>query len=135
MNDWRFRVVVAAMLYVLADIHDQATIDWPNNSWWMLLYHGSAATLEFLIFLSLPWLLKGKLLHQMQTLSVACICVNFCGFFIYQAKAPPFLNDFLIGVLGYVQYGKLFMGDRNVSDLIRDCVGLGYWARNSRSST
>lgn len=129
MNNWRYRLVAGALLWVIADIHRQVASGLPNTEEWMLVYHGSAAVCEWMIFMSLPWLLKGKLCTDMQALSQLCIWFNALGWVLYMAYAPPYINNFLLGGMAYVQYGRLFMGDRNVADLIRAGI---FWRTDTR---
>lgn len=118
-NHWRNRVVVACVFIVASQVYEHVTASIPNTDLGMLLYHGSAATVEWVLFLSLPWLLTGKLLYDMQDLSIVCMGINALGWALYMAEQPPLMNDSLIGVLAYVQLWRLLMGDHHARDFIR----------------
>lgn len=79
----------------------------------MLVFHGTAATIDLFLLYSAPRLLEGKLCDDIQTLCLVSIVGNALGWMLYLAYLPPvFFNTFMWG-LGYVQLARLFMVDRH----------------------
>lgn len=123
MNDWRSRIVVAALFWVAMELHAEITASIPNTPEWMLLFHGSAASVELMLVWSLPWLIEGKLCDDMQTLSLVCIVINALGWAAYMARIPPVFFNTLMWGMAYVQWARLCMVDRHDADTLgRDLV-------------
>lgn len=118
MNTWRSRASAAAMLFALAETHSAATFDLPNSEVGMLVYHGSAATMDLILIYTLPALLAGKVCDDMQLLCLAFIVVNFVGFLLYMAFSPPIIYNTISWGLAYVQYARLFILDSDHVDSV-----------------
>jgi hypothetical protein len=118
MNLLRFRVIFALVLGLAIYIHGEATASLPNTDAGMLLFHGSAATVDFFLLYSVPRLLESQLCDDMQTLCLVSIVGNALGWALYMAEFPPvFYNTFMWG-LSYVQWARLFMVDRHDANAV-----------------
>lgn len=118
MNDWRFRLLMAAIGWLAMDIHSDVTANLPNTDMGMLAFHGSAAAVELVLIFCMPWLLEGRLCDDMQTLSLVSMIANALGWALYLASLPPvFYNTFMWG-LSCVQLGRLLMVDRHDADTL-----------------
>lgn len=118
MNGWRFRLVLAGIFYVSAKVHEFATASFGNSDEWMLLYHGSAATVDLLLMYCAPWLIQGRLCDDIQATCIASIFVNALGWALYLAYTPPVIYNSLIAGICYVQFARLLFVDRDDADTI-----------------
>lgn len=116
MNGWRSRLLVGLVMLLAMRLHAVALADIPNTPAGMLLYHGSAATVDFILLFSAPWLLSGRLCDDVQALNLASIIANFAGWIAYLAYAPPVFYDTFMQGLTYVQFIRLFILDRHGAD-------------------
>jgi hypothetical protein len=128
MNCWRSRLIVGVVFWLALDIHAEVTANLPNTPAGMLVFHGSAAAVDFFLLWSTPWLLSGRLCTDMEILCAVSIVGNALGWALYLAYAPPvFFNTFMWG-LSYVQWGRLLLPDRHAADsigfdVLRSAVG------------
>jgi hypothetical protein len=112
MNNWRNRIATGLLFWLMMQVHSVATANVSNTTGGMLLFHWSAALADYVLMLSLPSLLDGRLCDDIETLCLVSMIVNFIGFIAYLAYAPPvFYNVFMWG-LAYVQWGRLLVTDR-----------------------
>ncbi len=127
MNILRFRVIFALVILLTWYVHLQVTHTLPNTPEGMLLFHGSAATVDLFLVYSAPQLLEGKLCDDTQKLCLASIVGNAVGWAFYLAYLPPVFYNTFMEILGYVQLARLFMVDGH------DANTLGsYLVRRSR---
>lgn len=118
MNSIAKRALVALSLWLAAYLHLKLCADVPNTPEGMFLYHGGAALFDFATLAVSAYMLEGRLSDDMQALCFASMVVNFTGFLLYVAYAPPTLYDRVIEALGYVQYIRLVLGDHATFSLL-----------------
>lgn len=128
MNDWLSRVSLGLVIYCAAKAHFLLLAGCPNSPQWMLLYHGSAAAVDFLLLLSCALWTDGRLCRDMQATCFASIANNALGWALYLAYAPPVIFNSLTEVLCYVQFARLIFVDRHDIDnlwraLVRGLTG------------
>lgn len=97
----------AGALLITGAAHHNLVSGVCNTPSGMLLYHGSAAAMDFLLLICAANFLKGRLSRDMQILCWFSMIVNFCGWLLYLAYAPPITYNYAIGALGYVQIARL----------------------------
>jgi hypothetical protein len=110
---WRSRLFTALLFFAAMEIHELSTADLPNSSVGMLMFHGSAALVDLILLYAVPALTKDRLCDDMQALCLASIVVNFVGWILYMAYAPPIFYNVLSWSLAYAQWLRLFMVDSN----------------------
>ena len=116
MNTWRNRIATGLLFWLVMQVHSETTAAVPNTPAGMLLFHWSAAFADYVLMLSLPSLVDGRLCDDLEILCLASMVVNFLGFIAYLAYASPvFYNVFMWG-LAYVQWGRLLLTDRHDLD-------------------
>ena len=123
MNLLRFRVLFALVVWLAWYVHADVTATLPNTPEAMLLFHGSAATVDLFLVYSAPRFLEAKLCDDIQTLCLVSIVGNALGWAFYLAYLPPVFFNTTMEILGYVQLARLFMVDRHdANDLGCDLV-------------
>jgi len=120
MIAWRSRLTAGLVILAALKVHAMSTADVPNCPLGMLVFHGSAAAVDLLLIYAVPALVVGRLCDDMQTLCLVSIVVNFIGWILYMAYAPPVIFDVMSWSLCYVQFGRLLIVD--VDDV--DSMGL-----------
>lgn len=117
MNDWRFRGVFGILIWVTMQLHSMMTESLPNTDAGMLIFHGSAALVDFILLYSAPSFMVGQLCDDIQRLCLASIVVNFLGWLAYTAYAPPLIYNTVMWGLSYAQWGRLLIvDDDNATD-------------------
>jgi hypothetical protein len=111
MTFWRSRIFTALLFLAVMKMHEYATSDLENSPVGMLMFHGSAWMVDLFLLCSVPALLAGRLCDDMQALCLASIAVNFVGWILYMAYAPPVFYNMIQWSLAYVQWLRLFMVD------------------------
>ena len=104
---WKARLLYACTLWLTGVVHHNLVCDVSNTPAGMLVYHGLAAGTDFLLLVLAAHLLRGRLSNDMQTLCWISMVVNFAGWLLYLAYAPPITYNYAIGILGYVQLLRL----------------------------
>ena len=66
--------------------------------------------MDLLLLYLAPTMIFGQLCDDIQTLCFVSIIVNFSGWLLYLAYAPPSIYNFLMWSLSYVQLARLFVG-------------------------
>lgn len=118
MNGWRSRILLVAVMVLAMIVHSLVTASLPNTDEGMLLFHGSAAAVDFILLYSAPRFIAGRLCSDMQTLCLVSIVANLVGWIAYMAYAPPnFYNTFMWS-LSYVQYGRILLVDHHGADYL-----------------
>lgn len=130
MITWRSRLFSGLLIFAAMKIHELCTAGLPNTPEGMLLFHGSAASVDLLLIFAVPALLSGQLCGDMQNLCLVSIVVNFVGWIAYMAYAPPLLFNVMSWSLCYVQFGRLLLMDVDDADsmgsnLVRRSYHLG----------
>lgn len=110
-NHFSARLFVGLAIWLAASTHQKICVDVANTPAGMLIYHGAAMLFDFATLVVSAHALQGRLSDDMQTLCLVSMVVNFCGWIAYLAYAPPVTYNYAIGVLGYVQYIRLLLGD------------------------
>lgn len=113
MNGWRSRLSAALVFWLVQQVHAFATQSLPNTPEGMHVFHGSAALADALLMLGVTRHLYGQLADDMEALCFASIIVNFIGWILYMAYAPPVIYNTLAYGVVYVQYLRLTWVDRN----------------------
>jgi len=113
MNGWRSRLVLSAVFLAVNTTHNMVTEPFPNTPGWMLVYHGSAAAVDYLLLRCSPWFIAGQLCDDIEALCFASMFANSLGWALYMAKIPPeFYDTLTLGII-YVQYFRLLLMDRH----------------------
>lgn len=118
MITWRSRIFTALLFFAAMKIHELSTADLPNSPAGMLMFHGSAALVDLILLYAVPALTNDRLCDDMQALCLASMVVNFVGWILYMAYAPPIFYNVVSWSLAYVQWLRLFMVDRDDSHLM-----------------
>lgn len=111
MNTWRDRLLVGLLLLLFWKAHAAVNDPLPNTREWALVFFGTAATLEYVIFRAIPKVLDGSLCNDMQNLAYICIIVDALGFIGYMTKTPSIYYNTLMWGLSYVQWVRLLFVD------------------------
>lgn len=115
MNPWRSRLLTALLFLAVMKLHEYLAEWMPNTPCGMLVFHGSAALFDLILLLCVPYFVEGRLCDDMQTLCLASMIVNFVGWILYMAYAPPIFYNSVQWGLAYVQWLRLFLVDRDDS--------------------
>ncbi len=115
MNTLSARLFVGFALWFCSVVHHALVIDVANTPAGMLAYHGAALMFDYATLVVSATLLTGRLGDDMQILCLMAMIVNFVGWILYLAYAPPVPYNYAIGVLGYVQWARLILGDHHVN--------------------
>ena len=113
MTSWRSRLGMGLLIAVFMAIHDSATETLPNTPEAMLLFHGSAALLDWLLLWIAPRLLSGPLCDRTQWLLLYSIVGNATGWALYMSYASPIYYNVSMWALTIVQFGVLIMPTRH----------------------
>lgn len=117
MNGWRSRLTLGALMWVAIQAHGIFTDSLPNSPWGMLVFHGSAATVDLFLLMCAPFFIDGRLCDDIEALCLASIVGNALGWALYLAYASPdFYNTYMWG-LSYVQWGRLLLDDDAINAL------------------
>lgn len=113
MNTWLDRVLTALLFGATMWLHEVCLDGKPNTPLGLLIFHGSAAAVDLALLRSVPFLLKGKLCDDMELLCWLSIAVNFMGWILYMAYAPPYFYNTIQWLLSVIQWGRLLIVDGN----------------------
>ena len=113
MNTWQNRLWALAMFVSAVHIHAYCLEDIENTPMGMLIFHGSAGLVDLLLLYCVPVFLSGKLCSDVEMLCMTSIAVNFAGWLLYLAYAPPVIYNTLEIGLTYIQWGRLLVTDEN----------------------
>lgn len=116
MNTWRSRILTGLVMFIAIDLHQLCTSSLPNTPAGMLLFHGSAAGVDLILLYAVSGFVSGRLCDDMESLCLASAVVNFVGWLLYMAYAPPIIYNVLSWGLSYVQWGRLLLVDGNDAD-------------------
>lgn len=116
MNSWRSRMAMLFLILAAMLGHGIALEAIPNTPEGMLLFHGSAALLDWLLLIIAPYLLVGGLSQDTQWLLMASIFGNYVGWGLYMAYMPPVIYNFSMLLLTGVQIMRLFIPDSHDAD-------------------
>lgn len=115
-NSWRRRAASCLLLALAMCLHTEATSGVENTPYGMLLYHGSAFTIDLALLYAMPRLLKGAVCEDMECLFLLSIVANFFGWVGYLFYASPdYYNNFMLG-LTLVQFIRLLIVDHDDTD-------------------
>ena len=116
MTTWRARFQMWLLITGMMVIHAAATESLPNTPEAMLMFHGSAALLDWLLLCIAPKLLSGRLCDHTQWLLLTSICGNSAGWILYMRYAPPSYYNSFMWWLTAAQWVRLFIPDRHDAD-------------------
>lgn len=123
INSWHKRIFTLLLFVVAMYIHAYSMDDVENTPMGMLVFHGSAGLVDLTLLYAVPMLLKGKLCDDMQMLCFFYIGLNFAGWLLYMAYAPPVIYNTTAWVLTYIQWGRLLVTDEtNANHMGRNLV-------------
>ncbi len=118
---WKARLMFGFALWLAGVAHHNLAADVSNTPVGMFIYHGSAAATDFLLLICASFALSGRLSDDMQNLCLLSMTVNFCGWLLYLAYAPPnSYNNAILGVT-YVQFARLIPIGPYGFDRAREC--------------
>lgn len=119
MNTWQKRVAMLCVLIGALTLHAFCLEGKQNTPVGLLGFHTSAALVDLILIRCAPILLSGRLLDHTQILCWISIVVNFIGWLVYMAYAPPFFYNTAQWILCLIQWGRLFIpDDKNVANLM-----------------
>lgn len=107
MSTWTARLMFGCAIWLTGAAHHDLVSGVTNTPAGMFVYHGAAAGIDFLLLVCAANLLEGRLSSDMQNLCWLSMIVNFFGWLLYLAYAPPISYNYAIGVLGYAQLARL----------------------------
>lgn len=103
MNSWsaRFRLLLVIALFVFA--HGILTISLQNTPVSMLVFHGSAALIDWMLALVTPFFLSGYRCKLVQWTMIGSIVGNFAGWLLYMHHVSPVYFNTTMWILTVVQ--------------------------------
>lgn len=113
MNSWRCRAILGLLIWLAMDVHAQAFHGVPNTPEGMLAFHGSAATIDWLLYHATRYVVTEDLQDDMETMFLISIAGNALGWALYMSYAPPYFYNGFMWALGYVQWIRLFLVGRH----------------------
>lgn len=113
MNTWQKRVLTFLVFVLALSVHAFCLDDSPNTPMGMLVFHGSAGLVDLTLLYATPSLLNGKLCDDIQTTCLWSIALNFEGWLLYMAYAPPYIYNTSVWFLNFMQWGRLLVTDEN----------------------
>lgn len=99
-------------------VHSMATGSLPNTDEGMLQFHGSAATVDFMLLYIAPRFIGGRLCDDTQILCLVSCVANFLGFIAYTAYSPPIFYNWFMWGLAHVQFGRILLVDHHGADYL-----------------
>lgn len=132
MNTWHDRLLIGLLLLLFQQSWNAVNAPLPNTQEWALFFFGGAAALEYAVCRAMPKVLQGRLCDDMQVLAGMCIALDALGFAGYMTKTPSVYYNFLMEVLGYVQWARLLFVDSNYARSVWDSVVRGVTAGRSK---
>ncbi len=108
LNSWKARLTYGLVIWLSGVAHHTIVSGISNTPVGLFLYHMMAAVTDYMLLLCVPSLLSGRVAECMQQLCLMSMTINFAGWVLYMAYAPPFTYNYAIALTGYVQYAILF---------------------------
>ena len=113
---WEARLIYGCALWTSGAVHQNLVSCAENTPSGMFVYHFSAVAFDCLLIICAANLLRGRLSRDMQNLCWLSMIVNFIGWLLYMAYAPPITYNYAIAILGYVQYARLiYLGQNGIN--------------------
>jgi len=125
-NSWVARLTYGFVLWLAGVMHHIIVQNVSNTPEGMLVYHTSAAATDYMLLICSSSFLYGRLADDMQMFCLFSMVVNFTGWVLYLAYAPPISYNYAIEVLGYVQYARLILVGIHGTDRARDYLFCGH---------
>ena len=113
INTMQKRLFALAVFITALYLHAYCMGGVENTPMGMLTFHGSAGLVDLFLIYAIPFLLKEKLCDDIQKLCLFDIALNFGGWLLYMAYAPPVIYDTLSWTLTFIQWGRLLVTDEN----------------------
>jgi hypothetical protein len=107
-NGWKARLLYGFALWSTGIAHQALVCNVSNTPEGMLIYHWTAMMVDYALLAFASFILYGRLSKFMQYSCLASMIVNFAGWVLYLAYAPPVTYNYAIGIISYVQYTILF---------------------------
>jgi hypothetical protein len=101
------RLLYGLALWASGAAHSLVVGGIENTPVGLFVYHMSAAMVDYWLLICAAYSLSGRLSTDMQNLCLFSMIINFIGWVLYMAYAPPFSYNTAIMALGYVQYIRL----------------------------
>lgn len=108
------RLAIATAVIVTGGAFDRLASHLSNTPDGMMLYHGSAAFVDALLFKATRVVAAGYLRRDVEFIFIASAAVNALGWALYMAWTPPYLYNNMVMGLNYALAVRLLMGDGNV---------------------
>ena len=125
-NSWAARLIYGLALWLAGYMHNELVQNVSNTPAGMLVYHMSAAIMDYALLICASSFLFGRLSETMQTLCMFSMVANFVGWVLYLAYAPPIPYNYAIEALAYAQYAALILVGLYGSDRARDYLFCGH---------
>ncbi len=103
MNSWSGRFQLLLVMVLVMSAHSIATVGVANSPAYMLVFHGSAALLDWILAFIVPAYLSGRRCEIVQWLMIGSILGNFAGWILYMNHFPPVYFNALMWTLTVVQ--------------------------------
>lgn len=116
MNGWRHRLLLIAVFFLTAKVHDWIMLGCESTPEMMLIYHGSAGAVDLFLLWMAQHHISGRLCDHIQASCIASVVINYVGYRLYLAYSPPDTYNYLIWSLSYVQYLRLLYVGRHDAD-------------------
>lgn len=102
MNPLRARIALLLLFWGSAKVFDALITARPPGEYWDMVYFGSAATIDWMMYRASGRFLAGDLLRDVEALCIASIVTNALGFALYMADSPPSIYNWIIKGINYV---------------------------------
>lgn len=127
-NSWKARLLYGLVLWFSGAAHHEIVQNVSNTPEGMFVFHMSAAATDYMLLMCASSVLCGRLVDDMQCMCFMSMAINALGWVLYMAYAPPVYFEMAIGVLGYVQYARLFTLGFHGSDRVGESIFRGHAA-------
>lgn len=122
MNGWRSRLLLIVAFFLATKVHDWIMLGCSNTPEMMAVYHGSAGAVDLFLLWIAQHRISGRLCDHIQASCIASVVINYVGYRLYMAYAPPDIYNYLIAGLCYVQYLRLLYVGRHDADYYEHAV-------------
>lgn len=103
MNSWRDRLSMMLLMAAVVGAHSVATMGLVNTPAAMLVFHGSAGLLDWMLAMVVPFFLSGRRCTLVQWLMIGSILGNFAGWLLYMHHVSPVYFNVMMWTLSAVQ--------------------------------
>lgn len=103
MNSWGYRFQLLLVMVLAMAAHGIFTMSSQNTPAGMLVVHGSAALLDWMLAIIVPFFLSGRRCTLVQWAMFASILGNFAGWLLYMHHVSPVYFNSMMWILTVVQ--------------------------------